>query len=139
LLPWMRYYTLAIIIVVPVSVCVVINIIIFKYVQSLSLRIQPASQRTIANHNHDQKPTLSRRDVHLLRHMIIMFFVFIVGWVPIYIALVIQIQTPVSTLILRILSLLAEISLLCDMIDLFLYSHELRRYLQRRFLPCYYR
>jgi len=85
MLPWMRYYTLAIIIVVPVSVCVVINIIIFKYVQSSSRRIQTISQATIANHSSDQEPKLSRQDIHLLRHMIIMFFVFIVGSSPIYI------------------------------------------------------
>ncbi len=138
MLPWMVYYALAIIIVVPVSVIVVINIIIFKYVQSSSRRIQPVSRTTITNHNHGQKSKINRRDIHLLRHMIIMFFVFIVGWVPIYISSVIQIQTSVSTLTLRILSLLAGISLLCDMIDLFLYSHELRQYLQRTFLPCYY-
>jgi uncharacterized membrane protein YbjE (DUF340 family) len=134
----MVYYALAIIIVVPVSVIVVINIIIFKYVQSSSRRIQPVSRTTITNHNHGQKPKINRRDIHLLRHMIIMFFVFIVGWVPIYITSIIQLQTSVSTLTLRILSLLAGISLLCDMIDLFLYSHELRQYLQRTFLPCYY-
>jgi uncharacterized membrane protein YbjE (DUF340 family) len=134
----MVYYALAIIIVVPASVCVVINIIIFKYVQSSSRRIQPVSRTTITNHNHGQKPKINRRDIHLLRHMIIMFFVFIVGWVPIYITSIIQLQTSVSTLTLRILSLLAGISLLCDMIDLFLYSHELRQYLQRTFLPCYY-
>ncbi len=138
MLPWMVYYALAIIIVVPVSVIVVINIIIFKYVQSSSRRIQPVSRTTITNHNHGQKPKINRRDIHLLRHMIIMFFVFIVGWVPIYITSIIQLQTSVSTLTLRILSLLAGISLLCDMIDLFLYSHELRQYLQRTFLPCYY-
>ncbi len=62
-----------------------INIIIFKYVQSSSRRIQTISQATIANHSSDQEPKLSRRDIHLLRHMIIMFFVFIVGSGPIYI------------------------------------------------------
>ena len=133
---WMDYYILAIIIVIPMSACVVINIIIFKHVQASSRRVQPAGQLTVEN--NDQSVKLSRRDVHILRHMIIMLFVFIVGWTPIFITGVIMNYVSVSTLTLRILSLLTEISLLCDMIDLFLYSHELRQYLQRTLLPCYY-
>ena len=132
----MSYYTLAIIIVVPLSVNLVINIIIFKYVQSSTRRIQPTI-RSITE-NNDQSIKFSRRDIRLLRHMVIIFFVFVVGWSPIYITLVIMNYVPVSTFTLRILSVLAEISLLCDMIDLFLYSHELRQYLQRTLLPCYY-
>jgi hypothetical protein len=134
----MQYYTLVIIIVIPVSICLVMNIIIFKYVQSSTRRIQPETLALSTNHRNNQQPTLSRRDVHLLRHMIIMFLVFIVGWGPIYITSVIMTQISVSILTLRILSLLAELSLLCDIIDLFLYSHELRKHLQRVCLPCYY-
>jgi hypothetical protein len=118
------------------SVCVVIDIIIFKHVQASSRRTQPTGQLT--PENTDQSTRLSRRDIHLLRHMIIMFFVFIVGWAPIYITGAIINYVSVSTLTLRILSLLTQISFLCDMIDLFLYSHELRQYLQRTLLPCYY-
>jgi hypothetical protein len=134
----MQYYTLVIIIVIPISICLVMNIIIFKYVQSSTRRIQPETLAISTNHRNNQQPTLSRRDVHLLRHMVIMFLVFIIGWGPIYITSVIMTQISVSILTLRILSLLAELSLLCDIIDLFLYSHELRKHLQRVFLPCYY-
>jgi hypothetical protein len=131
---WMPYYTLVLVIVVPVSVYVVINIFIFKYVQSSTRRTQP----TTTNMINEQTTKLSRRDAHLLRHMIVMFFVFIVGWGPIYIISVLPTQVSNNVLILRILSLLAEISLLCDMIDLFLYSHDLRQYLQRILLPCFH-
>ncbi len=132
---WMPYYTLVLVIVVPVSVYVVINIIIFKYVQSSTRRTQP----TTTNMINEQKTTkLSRRDAHLLRHMIVMFFVFIIGWGPIYIISVLPTQVSGNLLVLRILSLLAEISLLCDMIDLFLYSHDLRQYLQRIHLLCFH-
>jgi hypothetical protein len=96
------------------------------------------SQIAARNPNNGQEPKLSHRDFHLLRHMIIMFFVFILGWGPIYIISIIMTQVPVSLFVLKLLSLLAELSLLCDMIDLFLYSHKLRKYLQRLFLPCYY-
>jgi len=128
----MQYYTLVIIIIIPMTICIVINTIIFKYVQNSTHRIQPSVD------NHDQSTKLSRRDIHLLRHMIIMFLVFIIGWGPIYFTSIIMNYIPVSTLTLRILSLLAEISLLCDIIDLFLYSHELRQYFQRTFLACCY-
>ena len=134
----MRYYILIIILIVPISVCVVINTIIFKYVQSSSNRIQPGSQLATANDNNNQQPKLNRRDIHLLRHMVIMFFVFVVGWAPIYITTVISTQITVNSLTFRILSLLTEISLLCDIIDLFLYSHKLQEYFQRILLPCYH-
>jgi hypothetical protein len=133
----MRYYTLVVVIIVPVSICTALNITIFKYVQLSSRRTQPISQTTNTHSNNDQQSKFSRRDLVLLRHMIIMFLVFILGWGPIYITSVISNQIPVSQLILRILSLLAEISLLCDMVDLFLYTHELRQYLQKLFLPCF--
>ncbi len=135
---WMPYYITAITIVIPASVCTMIYITIFKYVQLSSRRIQPMSQIAARNPNNGQEPKLSHRDFHLLRHMIIMFFVFILGWGPIYIISIIMTQVPVSLFVLKLLSLLAELSLLCDMIDLFLYSHKLRKYLQRLFLPCYY-
>ena len=133
----MQYYTLAIIIVIPISICMVMNIIIFKYVQSSTRRILPVQVAISSNNRNNQIPTLSRRDIHLLRHMVIMFFVFIIGWCPIYITAVVTTQTTVNILTIRILSLLAELSLLCDIIDLFLYSHELRKQLRRICLPCY--
>jgi hypothetical protein len=132
----MQYYELAIIIVIPASVCVVINTIIFKYVKSSSRRIQPSAHSM--TENNDQPAKFSRRDVHLLRHMVIMFFVFVVGWGPIYITAVVMNYVAVSIFTLSVLSLLAAISLVCDMVDLFLYSNELREYLQRTLLPCYY-
>jgi hypothetical protein len=135
---WMGYYVLIIILIVPISVCVVINTIIFKYVQSSSNRIQPGSQLTTANDNNNQRWKLNRQDIHLLRHMVIMFFVFVIGWTPIYITSAISSQITVNPLILRILSLVTEISLLCDIIDLFLYSHKLKEYFQRIFFPCYH-
>jgi len=134
----MRCYTLMITIVIPISVCLAMNIIIFKYVQSSTRRVQPVSRAIPTNHSNNQQPKLNRRDVHLLRHMIIMFLVFILGWCPIYITLVVPNQASISMFTLRILSLLAELSLLCDIIDLFMYSHQLRQYLQRLCLPCYY-
>ncbi|CAF5183212.1 unnamed protein product, partial [Rotaria sp. Silwood1] len=35
---------------------------------------------------------MSRRDIHLLRHMIIMFLIFIGGWTPLYALFAIQSQ-----------------------------------------------
>ncbi|UJR37556.1 hypothetical protein I4U23_030257 [Adineta vaga] len=135
---WMNYYVLMIIIIIPVLLYIIINVIIFKYVQSSTRRIQPRTETMVVDNNSVQQLKLNRRDIHLLRHMIIMFFVFVIGWCPIYITTVVNAHIPVDLLILKILSLLAEISLFCNVIDLFLYSHDLRQFLKSMVMPCYH-
>jgi hypothetical protein len=82
------------------------------------------------NGENAQAPILSSRDVRLLKHMIFMFVVFAGGWVPIYVAKVINYNgTVLSPLAIEILSTIPAVSLLIDIADLFLYNHELRRYL----------
>ncbi|CAF3256816.1 unnamed protein product [Rotaria socialis] len=127
---WMSYYALAITIVIPMSVCVVANIIIWKHVKSSLRRIRPLLQPRIATDTVNQQSKINRRDIYLLRHMIIMFIVFVAGWVPIHIILILMNHIAMNIVVLSAMSLLAEISLLCDIIDLFLYSHKLRKYLR---------
>lgn len=136
---WMLYYSLVVTIVIPVAICITINITIFIYVKSSSRRVHSISKVSSTNQRNDRQPKLSRRDIHLLRHMIFMFLVYIIGWGPICVFAIISRHISVNVVISNIVSLLAELSLLCDIVDLFLYSHELREYLQRKVLEVFYR
>ncbi len=125
------------IIVVPLVVCLVNNSIIFIHVYSSSRRIQPITGSTVATgDNHQQRPRINRRDIHLLRHMLMMLCSFILGWAPIYLVGVLGNAISVSLLTYQLLSLLSEMSVLFDVVDLFLYNHELRRHLRQTILRC---
>jgi hypothetical protein len=133
----MQYYSLMFIIVIPSVACLVINIIIFTHVYRSSRRVQPQNVTSSTTVSHRQQPKIiSRRDVHLLRHMILMFSAFVIGWGPVYLIAVIMYPVTLDPLILRCFSLLAEISLFCDIIDLYLYNHALRQYLQGMIIRC---
>lgn len=69
-----------------------------------------------------------------MRHMIVMFTVFVVGWIPIHILLIVMNYMMVNMIVTRVMSVLAELCLLYDIIDLFLCSHELRGYLKEKLL-----
>jgi membrane protein YdbS with pleckstrin-like domain len=62
-----------------------------------------------------------------------MFTIFFCGWAPIYILLVINFDgTAVSSITLQILAMMAAVSLFIDVVDLFLYNHELWKYFINR-------
>ena len=129
---WMPYYTFIMVVVIPSLICLINNIIIFKYVHSITNRIH--SQSTVSNNNHHQG--INRRDLHLLRHMIIMFCIFVGEWSPIYLYTLIYFQYDVNSITFTILTLLAQLSLLLNIMNLFLYNHKLREYFQNRIFNC---
>jgi len=78
-----------------------------------------------------QAVTLSRREAYLLKHMIFMLAVYLCGWAPIYIILAVSlslITTAFSPVGLQIFLTMPVVSILINVVDLFLYNHELRRY-----------
>jgi hypothetical protein len=79
------------------------------------------------------QPRINRRDISLLKHTIYIFGIFIIGWAPIYLLIAIDYNGTVIPLVYTILELLAVISSLSCMLDLFLYNHELRRYIKEKF------
>ncbi|CAF1160428.1 unnamed protein product [Adineta ricciae] len=96
---WKRIYTLILVVIIPSLSHVIINSIIVKYVRASSLRVRPeirATQISMINPTNQNQPRaqhqtkISRRDVHLLRHMIFMFFIFVGGWMPIYVMTVVM-------------------------------------------------
>jgi hypothetical protein len=125
------------IIVIPLLVCLVTNIIIFTHVYRSSRRVQPQNVTSVTTAGNRRQPMIiSRRDIHLLHHMSLMFSVFFIGWGPVYLILIVMNQVTIDPLILRFLSLSAEVSIFCDIIDLYLYNHALRQYLQGMILRC---
>ena len=100
------------------------NGIVFGYARRSTRRVQSI------NGENALAPALGSRDAHILKHMIFIFVVFFCGWVPMYIIAVIDYNgTAISYVVLHGLQVLPAVSLFIDVIDLFLYNHELRRYL----------
>ncbi|CAF4409680.1 unnamed protein product, partial [Rotaria sp. Silwood2] len=76
--PWVNIYALFIVVVFPALVSLVVNMRIFIYVRSSSSQVQPQGQttgtQTSGGNLHNQQ--LSRRDTHLLRHIVFMFCIY---------------------------------------------------------------
>jgi hypothetical protein len=117
-----------IIVIIPGLICLILNMIIFNYVRTSTNRIQPIST-TVTNNQH-----INRRDKHLLRHIIIMFCIFVGGWSPIYIYQLVN--STFSNSLYFSFMILAEVSLLLDITNLFIYNHELRKYFQDKIFKC---
>ncbi|CAF1108720.1 unnamed protein product [Adineta steineri] len=127
---WKAIYRFVMIVIVPSIICLMNNMMIFKYVRSSTNRVQTSLEN--AKNNAQQHQHLSRRDLHLLRHMIVMFCIFIAGWSPIYICAAIGSAISITSTIASVFIILAELSLLIDISNLFLYNHELRRYYREK-------
>jgi hypothetical protein len=126
---WVTVYNLVLIVILPLIIIVVLNAIIFLNVRSSSRRIHTTALPSTATIDRRQQ---NARDIHLLKHMLFMFAVFIMGWGPIYTYLVI-IQNPFSYYLLyAVFQLLPIFSLIIDILDLFLYNHEIRQYYKAR-------
>jgi hypothetical protein len=118
---------LIIIAVIPTIFLAITNGLIFNHVHRSTRRVRPR------NMNNTQVPVLSDRDARLLKHMIIIFAVFFFGWIPIYIIAVINWNgNGISYVAQHAIEILPTVSLLIDIINLFWYNYELRRYLTNR-------
>jgi Na+/H+ antiporter NhaD/arsenite permease-like protein len=121
---WINIYSFIMAVIIPSLICLILNIIIFQYVRSSTKRVQP----TLTDVNNHQQSRVNRRDLYILRHMIIMFCIFVGGWSPVYLYPMFAIESYNGTLGL-VFALVAESSLFLNIIDLYLYNHELRRFL----------
>ena len=111
--------------IIPLAISLVSNGLIFFHVRASSRRVQTAS---VPNEGQ-QQPKISQRDLSLLRHMIIMFCITLGGWAPIPVYQVITHYRGFNRSILQTLLVWYELALLVSVADLFLYNHELRRYM----------
>jgi hypothetical protein len=130
-------YKLILIVIIPSIVFLITNIFIYVSVRASSHRIQPVLSITENTSDNRRPSRISQRDIHLLRHMIVMFCIFVGGWAPLYTVLAIQNQFLVNPILLACLTIWCQLALLCDIIDLYLYNHELRKYLTTIVLRCF--
>ena len=126
---WLGIYNFVVIIILPSIINGIFNTWILFSVRSSTQRVHAATvtaphAANLQHHNH--------RDVQLLKHMLDIFVIFIIGWVPIYIVLMLTIDKEMSAWLFQILQILPVISLLLIILDLFLYNHDLRQYLQEK-------
>ena len=110
---------------IPSILCLILNLLIYKYARSSTRRVQP--QR---HSGENQQPKINRRDMFLLRHMILMFCIFVGGWAPVYIAIILSFHISIELRVFYTLTVLCEIAILIDTMNLYLYNHELRNYLK---------
>jgi hypothetical protein len=119
-----RIYVIIIGIVIPAVFLATTNSIIFTYTRRSTRRVQPM------NGDRAQAATLINRDARLLKHMLFIFTVFWVTWTPAYIIMaIIGYGISVSPIIVQVLFMLPSLGQLVEIGDLFLYNHELRKYL----------
>jgi divalent metal cation (Fe/Co/Zn/Cd) transporter len=123
----MAIYRLLIIVIMPAFISFIVNLHLFKYVHSSSRRIQAHNDTAQAI-----STKISGRDLSLLRHTVFMFVMFFIGWSAIFLLVAIDYSGNVIPLVYTILQVLAVISFLSCMVDLFLYNHELRQYIKQK-------
>jgi hypothetical protein len=109
----------------PSLINIILNVHIFLYVRSSIRRIQPQ----MINPVNIQRTKISRRDILVLRQMIIIFVLFIGGWTPIYLSVLLDKLVYIDSLVVPYTVLFGELCLLSIMIHLFIYNRQLRRYL----------
>jgi hypothetical protein len=129
-------YTFVIAVVVPAIIILILNLLIFKHVRDSSRRIHAQNDTTSMTVTMGQQPRTSRRDIFLLKHTIYIFGIFMMGWGPIFLLVAIDFSGHVAPLVYTLLELLSVTSSLSCILDLFLYNHELRKFIKDKFLRC---
>ncbi|CAF1276576.1 unnamed protein product, partial [Adineta steineri] len=114
-----RIYVLILVVIVPSFIYIITNLIIFNHARTSTNRVQALNQQ--------ENKTFSRRDLYLLKHMIVVYCIFVGGWSPIYLFAIINYDDTFNPNIGPILTLIATLSLLLIMINLLIYNHELRK------------
>jgi hypothetical protein len=132
---WIRVYKLFVIVILPSTLNGIFNLLIFLKVK-LSTRRLSAGTMKVSNIQSHQK-CLNCRDVCLLKHMLFLHIVFVIGWTPINLLSIIELYIEIPVLLYLFLRLLPPISLLINILDLFIYNRELRQYFKERFLKSF--
>ncbi|CAF1541032.1 unnamed protein product [Rotaria sp. Silwood1] len=129
---WPKIYTLVNMLIIPSIIYFLTNILIYYHVRSSSRRIRPQ----MIFHNV-QQIKISRRDVYLLRHIVLMFCIFVAGWAPTCILPIMNYFIYINYLSYAISTIWCELALLINIIDLFLYNYKIRKYLRSICLRCF--
>ncbi|UJR32632.1 hypothetical protein I4U23_020092 [Adineta vaga] len=140
---WVSIYMMIVIVVLCPIITLVVNIRIFHFghtsfrrLQShhMSNRIEPIS-RIVSNRTNpiiQTRSRINRRDIRQLKHTIYMFLMFLIGWGPIYTLKIFMHNANVSTSLLGFFFVWAQLSLVCLVINMFVFNQELRKYLTKK-------
>ena len=115
-------------VVVPSLINIIVNVRILIHVRLSARRIHPQTITTLTPATNTQKPKISLREISLLRQMIFMFSMFIGGWTPVYITVIIMNLVSVDLFIFELAVVFGQLCLLCITMNLFICNHELRQF-----------
>jgi hypothetical protein len=132
---WIRVYRLLVIVILPSMLNGIFNLLIFLKVKLSTQRLSTGTMEVSIIQS--KRKCLNSRDVCLLKHMIFLHIVFVIGWAPITLLSIIEIYIKIPVLVYLFIRLLPPISLLIDILDLFLYNHELRQYFKEQYLKSF--
>ena len=140
----MHLYSMILIVLVPSSILLMMNFLIFLLARSSTKRIQPQAlsvsaitQSALHPSKHTQRFKLNRRDVSLLKQMVYMFLTFVGGWGPVYIFLNCDTLTATIPILLPITVVLAAFSSLINIMNLFLSDHDIRQWFREQYRCCF--
>jgi len=133
---WLVIYNMFIIFILPSILNAFFNIKIFLKVHSSSRRINAEASMTQIGGGNSNRHSI--RDIRLLKHMLFIFVIYIIGWVPIYILLIVDPNQLAPLWIYMLLRILPALSFLIDIVDLFFYNRELRQYLKEKLWNCFH-
>jgi hypothetical protein len=129
----MNIYICVMAVFVPSLIITILNVLIFSYVRSFSRRVQIQAVNIPATViNNTQQPIITRQEILLLRQMIFTFFIFIIGWTPVYLTLIISHFIYIDPNITSITAIISQLCILSIIINLFINNYELKQYLRNR-------
>lgn len=129
---WLRIYQLLVIVIFPSLLNGLLNTFILMKVR---LSIRRLGKEIKKPHlNRLSIKCLNSRDVCLLKHMLFIHIVFLLGWLPINLLWIIQIYIQISFTLYLTMQVLPAITLFINILDLYIFNHEVRQYLQQQFL-----
>ncbi|CAF1207745.1 unnamed protein product [Rotaria magnacalcarata] len=126
---WMPYYKLGVIVIFPSLISIIANSVIFNFACLSTRRIRLHGGIASMNPIRSRQERLRHREVYLLKQMAFMFCVHVGGWAPIYIIAASNIHGYLFSALYGFFFVLAQISTLCNILNLFLCHHEIRQYL----------
>ena len=117
-------------VIVPPIVNTALNLRIYFFVRSSARRLQPQIASVIvSDSNGQQQPRLNQRDISMIHQIIFMFVIFVVGWLPIYLSIIISEFIYVDWFVTSVTAVFSELCTLIIITHLFIHNHEIRQYL----------
>jgi hypothetical protein len=120
--------------VVPSLLNTVFNVLIFKHARDSTRRVQPKPNSRISNASNNQQRRISRREISLLKQMILMFCIFIAGWTPVYGILLSGANF--NAIAFRCFVIVCEMAMLAITINFFICNHEIKEYFINKIRQC---